>query len=60
MTLTYDSSVAKPDMAALEGEWGRRVFEAIARAPKPDFSEIERRCQESEEAIRKAKANGTY
>ena len=60
MAVTYDASVVKPDMAALEGEWGRRVFEAIARAPKPDFSELERRCRESEEAIRKAKANGTY
>lgn len=60
MATTYDASVIKPDMAALEGEWGRRVFEAIARAPKPDFSELDRRCQEAEEAIRKAKANGTY
>ena len=60
MTATYGASVAKPDMAVLKGEWGRRVFEAIARAQKPDLTELERRCRESEETIRRAKENGTY
>lgn len=60
MEMTCESSIIKPDMAALEGDWGRRVFEAIAKAPKPDFAEIERRCRESEDAIRRAKSDGTF
>ena len=60
MTMTHGATLGKPDMTALEGEWGRRVFDAIVKAPKPDHEEIERRCREREEAIRKAKADGTY
>ena len=60
MATTFDASVVQPDMESLEGKWSRRVFEAIVRAPKPDFTEFDRRCRESEEVIRKTKANGTY
>ena len=28
----------KPNMAALEGEWGKEIFETIKNTPKPDMT----------------------
>ena len=50
----------KPNMAALEGEWGRRVMQAILDTPAPNTRKLERETREVEDRIRKAKANGTY
>ena len=49
----------KPNMAALEGELGRRIIDYI-RNTKTDYSESETRVRELNERIRKAKENGTY
>lgn len=50
----------KPNMAALEGEWGRRIMEEIRNSPKPDYEERRRKSAEISARIRAAKDNGTF
>lgn len=50
----------KPNMAALEGEWGRRIFDHIAATPRVDRERLDRECERLERRIREAQANGTY
>ena len=51
---------AKPSMAALRGEWGRKIFEEIACSPRLDRERLDRECERLELRIREAQANGTY
>ena len=44
----------KPNMAALEGDLGRRIIEHIKNTPRADFSESEARVRELNERIGKA------
>lgn len=38
VTMVIDGvSYGKPNMAALEGEWGKEIFETIKNTPKPDM-----------------------
>ena len=50
----------KPNMAALEGELGRRIMETIRSTPRPDFTEIDKKCAEYNARIAKAKEDGTF
>ena len=50
----------KPNMAALEGELGRRIMDTIVSAPRPDQAEIDRRCAEISGRIQEARDNGTF
>ena len=50
----------KPNMAALEGDLGRRIIDYIRNSPKTDFSESEARVREWNERVRKAEENGTF
>ena len=50
----------KPNLAALDGELGRLVYEEITTAPSPDWTALEEECARVEARIREAMANGTY
>lgn len=50
----------KPNMAALEGDWGREIFESIRDTPRADFAELDKRCAEVEKRISEAKRKGTF
>ena len=50
----------KPNMAALEGEVGRRTIEHIRNTPPPDYTQLEADVREINERMRKAKENGTF
>lgn len=50
----------KPNMAALEGDLGRRILDAIASTPRPDFERLDRECAEVNRRMLEAKANGTF
>ena len=50
----------KPNMAALEGEWGRRIFEQIRNTPRVDYEKLARESAEISEKIRGAREDGTY
>ena len=50
----------KPNMASLEGEWGRQIIEEIRNTPPPDFTEIDAEVKEFNERIRKAEEDGTF
>ena len=54
------TSYEKPNMAALEGDLGGRIIEAIRTTPRPDFHELDRRCEEVKARMSEARANGTY
>ena len=61
MQLTVDGvTYGKPNMAALDGELGRRIIETIRSTPRLDYSRLDRECQEIEENVRKARENGAY
>lgn len=50
----------KPNMAALEGDLGRRIMDVIASTPRPDFTRLDKECEEVNRRMREAKANGTF
>ena len=50
----------KPNMAALEGELGRRIIHTILTTPKPDSAEFEQRCADISARIQRARDNGTF
>lgn len=50
----------KPNMAALEGEWGREIIEEIRNAPHPDFTESDKRVKAFNERMRRAKEDGSF
>lgn len=50
----------KPNMAALEGEWGRKIFDEIVTSPRLDRKKLDRECEVIRQRIREAQANGTY
>ena len=55
---TSGAAYRKPNMAALEGEAGRRIFETIRNAPNTDWEGLRAKSREIEERIlaaRKAK-----
>ena len=55
---TSGTTYSKPNMAALEGETGRRIFETIRNAPDTDWDRLRAKSREIEERIlaaRKAK-----
>ena len=55
---TSGAAYRKPNMAALEGETGRRIFETIRNAPNTDWEGLRAKSREIEERIlaaRKAK-----
>ena len=55
---TSGTTYSKPNMAALEGETGRRIFETIRNAPNTDWEGLRAKSREVEERIlaaRKAK-----
>lgn len=49
----------KPNMAAVEGELGRRIMDAIMSTPRPGLTELERKGAEANARIGEAKGNGT-
>lgn len=55
-----DRRYEKPNMAALEGELGRSILDAIRSTPKPSYEALDRKCSEVSERMRKAKADGTF
>ena len=50
----------KPNMAALEGEMGRRIIERIMNTPRPDYERLQRESDAIAQRIKKAQADGTY
>ena len=50
----------KPNMAALEGELGRRIIDTIMSTPRPDLTELERKCAEVNARMQEAIDNGTF
>lgn len=50
----------KPNMAALEGEWGRKIFDEIVTSPRLDRKKLQRESDEITRRILEAQANGTY
>ena len=50
----------KPNMAALAGELGRRIIDTIMSTPRPDLTELERKCAEVNARMQEAKENGTF
>lgn len=50
----------KPNMAALEGDWGRHIIEQIVSTPRLDYDMLRRQADETNHRISEAKANGTY
>ena len=42
---------SKPNMAALEGEMGQRIFETIRNAPDTDWNRLDAKSREIEERI---------
>ena len=50
----------KPNMAALEGELGRRIIDHILATPPVDFRRLDEECEEINRRMREAKANGTF
>lgn len=55
-----DVTYGKPNMAALEGDLGRRIMKAIHDTKKPDFSQLDARCAEVSARMNEAKAHGTF
>lgn len=40
-TIVIDGiNYGKPNMAALEGKWGKEIFETIKNTPKPDLAQL--------------------
>ena len=50
----------KPNMAALKGELGRRIIDTILSTPRPDFTELDRKCAEVSARMQEAMDNGTF
>lgn len=60
MQATQEVHYSKPNMAALHGEWGRKIIDTIRNTPKADFTELDKKCDEIVARIRAAKEDGTY
>jgi len=50
----------KPNMAALEGEWGRKIFDEIVTSPRLDRKKLQQESDKVTRRILEAQANGTY
>ena len=50
----------KPNIGALKGRIGMSIIETIRNTPKPDHTELRKRCDELEAKILAARANGTF
>ena len=58
--MPQQATYAKPNMAALEGEWGRRIYETVRDAPETDWAALRERSRSVKEKIAKAMADGTF
>lgn len=55
-----DITYGKPNMAALEGELGRRILEVVRSTEKPDFSKLNAKCAEVNARMNEARRHGSF
>ena len=56
----HTTNMLKPNMAALKGEWGKRILKTISDTPRVDLSKLSEKSKVLEERIMAAKQNGSY
>ncbi len=50
-TIMREKTYRKPNMASLNGSWGKRIIEIMNNTPKPDLSNLKREDDEFEAKV---------